>query len=118
MVHGVARGAVGGGAVGLGAGQGGQGRHGGDAGETLQALDVIHALAAAGGHAGGGLQAARQRRDGVVALGLMRHAARVQQTHHLTGARKGVKRLSGGKKGGGWTTDKALKYIIYYLFIY
>lgn len=44
---------------------------------------MIHALAAAGGHAGGGLEAARQRGDGVVALGLMWHAARVQQTHHL-----------------------------------
>lgn len=83
VVDSVARGAVGRGAVGLRAGQGGQGRHGGDAGETLQALDVIHALAAAGGHARRGLQAARERGDGVVALGLMWHAAWIQQTHHL-----------------------------------
>lgn len=83
VVDGIARWAVGGGAVGLRARQGGQSRHGGDAGETLQAFDVIHALAAAGRHASGGLEAARQRGDGVVALGLMWYAARVQQTHHL-----------------------------------
>lgn len=84
--------AVGGGAVGLGAGQGGQGRHGGDAGQTLHALDVVHALAAAGGHAGGGLEATRQRGDGVVTLGLMWHTARVQQTHDL------IRREEGRKK--------------------
>lgn len=83
VVDGVARRAVGRRAVGLGAGQRGEGRHGRDAGETLQALDVVHALAAAGRHASRGLQAARQRRDGVVALRLVGDAARVQQTHHL-----------------------------------
>lgn len=88
VVDGVARWAVGGGAVGLGARQGGQSWHGGNAGETLQALDVIHALAAAGGHASRGLKAARQRGDGVVTLGLMWHTARVQQTHHLLGRKE------------------------------
>lgn len=83
VVHGVARGIVGRGAVGLGAGQRGEGRHGGHAGETLQALDVVHPLAAAGG-----LQAAGQGGDGVVALGLVGDAARVEQTHHLTGGRR------------------------------
>lgn len=85
VVDGVARRAVGGRAVGLGAGQRGEGRHGRDAGETLQALDVVHALAAAGRHASRGLQAARQRGDGVVALRLVGDAAGVQQTHHLKG---------------------------------
>lgn len=55
VVDGVARRAVGRRAVGLGAGQRGQGRHGRDAGETLQALDVVQALAAAGRHASRGL---------------------------------------------------------------
>jgi len=81
VVHGVARRAVGGGAVGLRAGQRGQGGHGGHAAQPLQPLQVVQALAAAGG----GLQAARQRGEGVVALGLVGHAARVQQAHHLTG---------------------------------
>lgn len=89
VVHGVAWRTVGGGAVGLGAGQRGQSRHGGNTGETLQTLDVIHALAAAGRHAGRGLEAARQRGDGVVALGLMGHTTRVQQTHHLIGRKDG-----------------------------
>lgn len=88
VVDSVTRGAVGGGAVGLGAGQGGQSRHGGNAGETLQALDVIHALAAAGRHACRGLEAACQRGDGIVALGLMWHAAWVQQAHHLIGQKE------------------------------
>lgn len=84
MVHGVARRVVGGGAVGLGAGQRGQRRHGGNACETLQAFDVIHTLATAGG-----LQAAGQGGDGVVALRLMGNAARVEQAHHLTGGKEG-----------------------------
>lgn len=77
VVDGVALWAVRGGAVRLRAGQRGQSRHGGYAGETLQTLDVVHALAAAGRHAGGGFQATRQRGDGVVALGLMRNPAGV-----------------------------------------
>lgn len=77
VVHGVARRTVGRRAVGLGAGQRGKSRHGRDAGQTLQTLDVVHALAAAGRHASGGLEGAGQRRDGVVALGLVGHAARV-----------------------------------------
>lgn len=44
---------------------------------------MIHALATAGG-----LQAAGQGGDGVVALGLMGHAARVEQAHHLTQAKE------------------------------
>lgn len=83
VVDSVPRRAVGGGAVGLGAGQGGQSGHGGDTGETLQALDVVHALAAAGGHASRGLKAACEGGDGVVALGLMWHAAWVKKTHDL-----------------------------------
>lgn len=85
VVDGVAWRAVGWRAVGLGAGQRGEGRHGRDAGETLQALDMVHALAAAGRHASRGLQAARQRRDGIVALWLVGDTARVQQAHHLKG---------------------------------
>lgn len=85
VVDGVARRAVGRRAVRLGAGQRGQGRHGRNAGETLQAFDVVHALAAAGRHASRGLQAARQRGDGVVALRLVGDPARVQETHHLEG---------------------------------
>lgn len=83
MVHGVARRVVGGGAVGLGAGQRGQCRHGGNAGQSLQALDVIHTLATTGG-----LQAAGQGGDGVVALRLVGHATRVQQAHHLKGGKE------------------------------
>lgn len=48
---------------------------------------MIHALTAAGSHTGRGLDAARQRGDGVVALGLMWHATGVQQTHHLFGGK-------------------------------
>lgn len=83
VVNSVAWRAVGWRAVGLRAGQRGEGRHGRDAGETLQALDVVHALAAAGRHTSRGLQAARQRRDSIVTLWLVGDATRVQQTHHL-----------------------------------
>jgi len=49
---------------------------------------VVHALAAAGSHAGRGLEATRQRGDGIVTLGLMWHTTWVQQAHHLVGRRK------------------------------
>lgn len=88
MVDGVAWWAVRGGAVGLRAGQGGESRHRGNTGETLQALDMIHALTAAGSHAGRGLKAACQRGDGIVTLGLMWHTTRVQQAHHLKRRKK------------------------------
>lgn len=45
---------------------------------------MIQTLATAGG-----LQAAGQGGDGVVALRLMGHAARVEQTHHLTAGKEG-----------------------------
>ena len=76
VVHGVGWRAVGGWAVGLGAGQ---------AWQSLQTLGTV----AAGRHADPGFQASCQGGEGEVTLGLVRDAAWVQQAHDLAGDMEG-----------------------------
>ena len=90
-VHAVAGGAVGGRAVRLRGGQ------------AVSRLDGVRPLAAAGCDGGGGVQAAVQRRDGEVSLGLRRHRAGVaQDAHHLWGesVRAGQAGQACGAPGG------------------
>ena len=87
-VHAVAGGAVGGRTVRLRGGQ------------AVSRLDGVRPLAAAGRDGGGGFQAAVQRRDGEVGLGLRRHRAGVaQNAHHLRGESVRVGGASGAPAG-------------------
>lgn len=91
VVHGICWGGVGGGAVRLGARQGG---HAGEARQDLQTLGSV----TAGGHSATRLQPAGQWGKGKVSLGLMWDSAGVQQAHYLRGGEERVIRTEHQQK--------------------